>query len=171
MSSSTERLVQLINEQNPTLPAFTTESLNFSNPVEHIVEVNGCVVSDTKCTITANQNTPWEGSVDVTYRRVPLSEIGECVPVLSEVPFDIDTIVFILNTTRNTFLVDSDLEPINIPEMNVGDIETVVLTASSDSFGWVGCVSVSLLFGLPSNVSALHKLMNVTLPCNSYLTN
>ncbi len=166
-----DQLIALINSANvsehPSLltDPLTIDQVSISNPTP-----DAGLTWDTKVTVSALPNSEYSGQVDVFYNRIDLSAIGTDLGFMSETPFTADTVVSILNAMGNVALLDTDMGEFTIPNMNVGDIETVVLVANPDSLAWKGTVTVSLLFGLPPNVSILHQLMTVTLPSAGYLT-
>jgi len=164
MESSYDKLINLLNASNPNPVKFDSSNVSFSDPTP-----DTGTGWNTKITVNTVPNPKYKGSVDVFYRRIHLSDIGSDVWLFSEEQFTIETIVSILNTAKDTFLLATDMDAIAIPVMRVGDIRTVVLAANPKSLGWVGDVSVSLIIGFPGIASRLHSLMNTTLPGSGYL--
>jgi hypothetical protein len=163
--SSQEKLLALINQDNPNPFPLTLAQVTFSDPVAVDNQL-----WNTKVTVSSVPGSGYYGDVDVNYKRNSFSELGDSVTVMSELPFTIETIVALLNTTRATYLTVDDIESIEVSIMDVGDIGTVVLNAKSTSLGWLGSVTLTALYGLPMDVDILHILMNHTLPSGGYLT-
>jgi hypothetical protein len=160
-----DQLVALINSANSRRAQLTAEQIVFSNPIPDVGPS-----WDTKVTVTAVPKSGYIGQVEVFYNRIQLSAMGSGLSLISESPFTIESIASVLSETRNAFLLDTDMQDFVISNMNVGDIRTVILKAKHDSLGWEGSLTITLLFGLPSNIGSLHTLMNNTLPNNNYLT-
>ena len=165
MVSSYDKLIDLLNKDNPYAVRFDSTNIVFSDPIPDDGDS-----WNTKLTISAVPGSGFIGSVDVTYHRIPLSDIGEGNWLFSDEEFTIDTIVSILNTAKETFLLATDMNTIAIPDMRVGDIETVVLSAHSKSLGWIGSVGVTITLGFPGIAEKLNLLVNNTLPGDGYLT-
>jgi len=163
-SSSYDKLLDLLNINNPNTVRFDSSNISFSLPTEDIG--NGW---NTKITVNAIPNSKYVGSVDLFYHRIPLSDVGNNLWLFSDEPFTTESIVEILNSAKNTFLLVTDMDAIAIPEMRVGDIASVNLIAHRESLGWIGNVDVNLIVGFPSIASRLHTLVNTTLPGSEYL--
>ena len=157
--SSINKLIDLINADNPHPALLSKNNITFSIPTVEVGESWNTVV-----TVSAIQGSGYVGEVDVRYKRIDLTELGSSVGLISENVFTPDTVVSVLNKSRGAFLGIEDIDFITVPPMGVGDIETIALVARSDSLGWTGRINVSLLVGLPDNISLLHELLNIKLP-------
>lgn len=157
--SSINKLIDLINADNPHPALLSEKNITFSVPIVDIGET-----WNTAVTVSAIKGSGYVGQVVVRYNRIDLSNLGSEIGIISEEAFTADTVVSILNRTRGSFISLDDVSSIAIPVMNVGDIETIALTAKTDSLGWTGRVDISLLMGLPENTGLLHELLNIELP-------
>ena len=165
--SSLTKLLALLNKDNPAFVPFSLDNVALSQPIP-----DSTTIRNTKITISAIPgNGSYTGQVSVFYDRVDVNELIANQPgLMSESPITFETIVSILNNDLAADILATELEPFTVPDMAVGDIETVVLTASQDSLGWKGTTPVDILYGLPFEVNKLHQLVNFTLPENNYLT-
>lgn len=159
-----DKLLDLINAKNPHKHPLTSDQVTFAAPVP-----NSDATWNTKVTVSSVPGKGYRGNVDVFYHRIELTELGTSIGFISEEPFTPETIVSMLNEKLGITLTLTELDAVTVPAMTVGDIETVVLAAKSDSFGWVGEIGIDLLFGLPDN-DELHQLVTNTLPSSGYLT-
>ena len=163
--ASIDLLVSLVNAVNSNEPPFTSSQLTFKDPMS-VVNANW----NTIVSVSFPQESVYSDPINLTYTRLDLSVLGTNLTLTSDKEFNFKSILYLLNEKFGTEFDETDLEQINIPCMQFGQIRTVALKAKATSLGWVGSSAVTLLYGLPNNINALHTLMNVTLP-NSYLTN
>lgn len=163
--SSPDKLLALINADNPHNPPLTFDSVALSNPAVDVGDA-----WNTKVTVSSVPGHGYFGDVDVFYTRPGLSVLGSNVGLLSEQPFTADSIVSLLSAKRQADVTLSDLDVFTVPHLTVlGEMQSVVLVAKSDSLGWTGATEVALLFGLPPRVDLLHQLVTQIMPAAGYL--
>jgi hypothetical protein len=162
--SNADKLLALINADNPYPRPLTFDTVSFSAPLA--VAGDGY---NTKVTVSSVPGKMFIGNVDVFYHRIELTELGY-TGLLSEAQFTPESILASLNAQCGTDLTLADVEGFTVPTLEVGEPQTVVLTSKSDSFAWAGEKEVELLFGLPMEVNELHQLVTFTMPSDGYLT-
>ncbi len=157
-----DRLLALINASNPGLVApLSLDRVDISNPTE---DTDDIVYSNTVVQITPKNGSGYSGGVTIHYRRASIDEVIEPATLVSEEPFTLALIVDMINEQHNAFLVVEELEPVEIPAMEVGDTADIIITAKTNCFELVGSLPVSLVYGLPQNHGDLNTLVQQTLP-------
>jgi hypothetical protein len=139
--------------------------ISFGPPVP-----DSSTIRNTKITVNSIAGQGFIGSVDLFYNRISLSAMGNVVWLFSDTPFTPDSVISLLNSGENAFLMVEDVESIVIPEMRVGDIYVLSLTAKPNSINWTDRIDTSLIVGFPSIAASLRNLMNTTLPVPGYLS-
>jgi len=163
--TSQDKIIAQINIQNPSAPyPFSTSNIAFATP-EDDVEAGW----NTKLAVSAVEGGGYDGTVEVYYHRIDLSELGADIGLSSEAPFTNQTFLDALNAVKATDILLTDLETFTLPTQTTGVVLTVVLTALSTSLGWRGTNTISFVVGLPATADALHTLLNVTMPAEGYL--
>jgi hypothetical protein len=166
MTTQYDQLLALINQQNVYKFPLTLDNIAFSNPTP-VVGING----NTKITVSSLAGYGFEGTVDVYYNRISFQELDSVVWLFSDTEFTSDSIVTLLNTDRNCiFLASTDIEPITVPGMRVGDVVVLSLVAKPNSINWVDQTSLSLIMGFPSISNDLNNLVNFVFPTQGYLS-
>lgn len=174
--SGFESLLNIVNSDNPIQQPLSASDVVFSDPVEDIGPN-----WNTKVTITAVPGSRYTGSVDVCYNRVPLDALNNSVinNIISDTPFTPELILSLLNASRDTNFTLSDMKccdcdhdchcgGFDIPDIGLGDVASINLTVKSNSLQWIGDTNVSVLYGLPTNISLLHQLLNHVFPNDGY---
>ncbi len=157
--TTTSILIGLINEANSLSFPLREEAVTIGPPSQDISTIH-----NTRLPVTAVPDSGYQGVVDVFYNRIALSDTAIPAGLQSEDIFTPEVIMDQLNRHPAVPLEVVDVESFTVPDMQVGDIVTVQVTAESQSLGWIGTTSVSLLFGLPPNADDLYVVMNQTLP-------
>lgn len=142
--SSNEKLIELLNTEFTPQKEFSDKNIRFEVPAE---EATGDY--NTKMVVKGIPGNGYYGSVELKYRRVTLSSIGNSIELRKEGQLTLAEICEMLNSSRNTFLSTADLEPIDIPNLNVGDSHVLTLTAKVDSVGWTGSQDITIRYGKP----------------------
>jgi hypothetical protein len=165
IESSSEKLIDLLNTEFTPQKEFTDKNLRFETPAEEVTEDY-----NTKMVVKGVPGKGYYGSVELKFRRVPLSVIGDDVELRKEGQFTMEEICDMLNSSRNTFISEPELEPIEIPNLTVGQSFVIKLIAKSDSMGWTGSQDITIRFGKPflSVVIARNSLVAVTPPGERY---
>lgn len=153
-------LLALINEANVLDHPLDGSGVTLSNPAD-----NTATSKNTKITVSAVDQSGYKGSVEVHYDRLNLTVTEPADGYRSEADITIDEILVMLNTRSNVPITLDDVDII-IPEMQIGDIRTITISAKAESFGWVNAVQVSMLKGLTPNSDQLYDIMNNVLPIN-----
>ena len=180
--SNTSAIVDIlayINENYPTRLLLTPELVTIGLPTAPTISNPGyggsiSNVSNTNVVLTAVSNAGYTGEVTVNYNRLHLDDLASSLPggvieLLSEFPFTEDRIVELVSKRFHIPLAITDLTSISVPAMDIGDIDTVDLDAAPDSIGWMGTMSVNVLYGLPANIAVLHDFVNNIMPSAGYL--
>jgi hypothetical protein len=163
---SPDKLLALLNADNPAPYKFTFNNVSFSLPATD----NG-PNWNTRVRVSGVPGSAYTGQVNVFYRRVPLSEPFDVMPgLMSDVPFTPNDVLNELNGPRVAAdMTMSDLMPFTIPEMVLGDAETIHVHAHPNSLAWIDKGTTVLMLGLSDPFDKLHKLVNVTLPSPNYI--
>lgn len=164
--NSKDKLLALINQHNPLPIPLSFSNVNFSLPIEDIGDNWNTVVR-----INALSVNLYSGYQDVYYKRNHVSELlPNGIGLLSEEPFTFEKIINLLNDERNAEIDLTEVEAVDLSNLDFGATETVQLKATDSSLGWIGETPMSVVFGLPSNINELHNLVNHTLPEPGYIT-
>lgn len=173
MSSTSSRLkiFQALTAENPPPIPFTDETVILSNPVPSIdPHPNSGDEWNTKVTVTARPGSGYGGSVDIYYRRIPLTRFEGTVSLCQEDRFTPESLIEALNRCYNSFLSLEDLEHIDPDTLpcQAGVVRCLELTALPDSLGWFGVVRVPVVIGIPLNSYRLHQLIHHKMPVANY---
>ena len=160
-----DKLLELINSSSNGSVPFDLSMISFGTPVP-----DSSTIRNTKITVSSIAGKGFIGSVDLFYNRISLSAMGNVVWLFSDTPFTPASVVSLLNDGENAFLLVDDVESIIIPDMCVGDIYVLSLTAKPDSINWTDKIDTSLIVGFPSIANSLRTLMNTALPAPGYLS-
>lgn len=165
IESSSEKLIDLLNTEFTPQKEFTDKNLRFEVPAEEVT-----ADYNTKMMVKGVPGKGYYGSVELKYRRVPLSEIGEGVELRKEGQLTIEEVCEMLNSSRNTFLAATELEPMTIPNLTAGQSHVITLVAKADSIGWTGSQAITIRFGKPylSVVIARADLETIKPPGERY---
>ena len=160
-----DQLLALLNRDNPSDTPFTADNVTFSN-----LSVNTTNNRNTKITVNEVPGAGFIGTIDVYYNRIDFQELDSNVWLFSDVPFTSDITINLLNTFRNcVFLQASDVQPLVIPGMRVGDIVVMGLVANATSINWIGQTQLSLFMGFPVIADFLNQLVNINFAAPGYL--
>ena len=166
MATPYDQLLALINQDNPVTPPFDLTNISFSNPVPNTTNSGNTMI-----TVNALPNAEFVGSIDVYYNRIDFKDLDATVWLFSDLPFTEDITVGLLNTFRNCiFLQATDIVPLTIPDMRIGDIVVMNLTAQPNSINWVGQTSMSMFMGFPVIANFLDELVNLEFAKPNYLS-
>lgn len=152
-----DKIVALIQEVNPTRVALKSEVLILDPPQINPGDRN------TAITVRAVPGSGYTGEVTVHYNRIDLARTNAS-GLMSEQVITTDAILQHLNQHTELTVLAEDLESIQVEVLEVGDTNTMTVTAKADSLGWVGTAEVAVLYGLPPNSDELYDLMNHLLP-------
>ena len=130
-----DALLELINRDNNA--SFTHDQLVFGVPE---VITSGST-RNTRVTVTAAQESGYQGEVDVTYNRLAISDVfADAHPVVvGDEIYDTDVLVLKLNEAYDLHLTEDDY----ITEAVSGSSHE--LTISQDSYAWLGSVVVDIV--------------------------
>lgn len=157
--TTTSILIGLINEVNSLSRLLREEDITIGPPSQDISTIH-----NTRLPVTAVPGSGYKGVVDVFYNRVALSDTAIPTGIQSEDVFTSDMIIAQLDRHPAVPLETEDVQSFTAPDLQVGDITTITVTAEDQSLGWIGATDVSLLYGLPPNSDELYDLMNHQLP-------
>lgn len=145
MIDSKDKLIALLNLNNLPPKDFTENNIRFSAP-EVYEGPNGI---NTQLTVTGVPGRGYAGSVDIYYRRLPLSNaIGNPV-IASTTGFTVESILAGVNNAFGLFLDTEDFEPFEIPALKLNESAKLTLQTRSDSLGWVGRLEIELQYNRP----------------------
>lgn len=161
IETSREKLIAFLNADFTPQKEFTKKNLAFSDPAVDLGEE-----WNTKMLIKGVPGKGYYGQVEVQYRRVSLTQLGDAVEIRQEEPFTIEQICIQLNGLMGAFLSPEDLEEVELPVLTVGQSAVVTLTAKGDSIGWADQVTITITFGKPylRAVVPSRSLLNTRLP-------
>lgn len=167
MSNSPEKLLALINADNPYKIPVSLSNVTLGAPVSISDPSTGG--PNTKITVSSLPGHGFYGDVDVVYHRLWLGELGTLQLFSETEQFTAETILSMINAEKGTDFLPSDvvIEP-ELQTLTTGDMQTVVFTMNSDSVDWVGANEISLLFGLPENINELHQVISSLFPSGGY---
>jgi hypothetical protein len=164
MNTIYDQILALINNQNENTVPFSLSNISFSDPI-----ADSTTDHNTKITVESVAGAGYLGSVDLFYNRISLQQIGSFIWLFSDEPFTPDSVLSILNDSRNAFLVSTDVEQLNIPDMTVGDIVVMPIVTKPTSVNYNGESTLSLFTGFPIIANSLDNVMNSILPSANYL--
>jgi len=167
-SDRVAQLVGLINEANIIVPPLVAGDVTVGLPYAHTGGSTGTL--DTRVTITAAEGSRYTDSIEVYFRRIDAAELVGDFNYLTEGPLVLSNLVDFVNQRGQADLLYSEVMPLPVLGLQVGDIVNVDLQIQPDSLRWKGIKSVPVLYGLPFDVDKLHILMNFTLPSPGYIT-
>jgi hypothetical protein len=151
-------LLALINEANVLDHPLDATSVTLSQP-----DVNTATAKNTKITVVAVNQSGYKGSIEVHYDRLGVDLVEPEQGIRSEDVFTTQAVLTALSPIVGVQLTAADVDMV-IPDLEVGDIATITVTAKPDSLGWQGSVQVALLYGLPPTSDDLYDLMNTVFP-------
>lgn len=165
IESSSEKLIDLLNTEFTPQKEFSDKNLRFELPAEEVT-----ADYNTKMMVKGVPGKGYYGSVELKYRRVPLSAIGDGVELRKEGQLTLEEICEMLNSSRNTFISVEELEDVVIPPLVAGDAHVITLTAKAGSIGWTGSQDITIRFGRPylSVMIARNSLAAITPPGERY---
>jgi len=139
---STGVILRELNELNDPNRKLTEVNVFLGNLVSEVTpEYN------TRITVEAAPGRGYLGTVDVTYKRIVLSEVAPDAHIRSTQPFTKESTLALLNATFQLFLSVDDLEDFTPPTLALNETASLTLTAKPDSFGWMGSFDVEFMFG------------------------
>lgn len=164
MASSRDKLLALINADNPWPMPLNFKCVSFSDPLPDLGQA-----WNTKVTVSAIPGFGFTGHVDVFYHRIGLPDTGY-IGIFTEEQLTPETLTALLALQKNIDIPVEELEDFSIPMFEaVGDMGTVVLAAKSNSYGWMGTTTAEVLFGFTQqSLDDLHTLLTVTMPSVGY---
>lgn len=145
---SNERLLELFNRSNNPPKEFTNRNILLHNPVPQPVGESG---SDTRMVVDGIPGFGYYNGVEVTYKRIPLSDFLAGTTVRSITPITMEGFIGQLNALYGTYieLRVEDLEEFEIPEIAQDETVAISLKAKAESIGFVGEQEVSYTYGRP----------------------
>lgn len=161
MATSKERLIKLIDRNNPLKPLpFSSDNISFKNPVPDLGQH-----WNTKVTVVGIRGHGYKNEADVYYTRVPLNEISDSLVLYSDTEFTADQILQELNFVKGTTVDYEDLLPFTVPVLSYDELQLFSLTASPLSLAWIGKVDVRVgkIVG-DDIINPLHYFLHVTVP-------
>jgi len=139
---STGVILRELNELNDPNRKLTEINVQLGNLISEVTpEYN------TRITIEAAPGRGYLGTVDVTYKRIVLSEAAPDAHIRSTQPFTKESTLALLNATFQLFLSVDDLEDFTPPVLALNETASLTLTAKPESFGWMGSFDVEFMFG------------------------
>lgn len=157
--STQDLLFQLINESNPHKHPLTGLDVSIGAP-----QLDISTTKNSKIQLTAKPGSGYSGSVWIIYSRESMGNVHLPTQILSEVAFTVNSILAAINQKLLVPVTLADLDPFTLPLLNVGDILTLNLSASSGSLAWISGTTISLLYGLPPNIDDVFNIFNLELP-------
>jgi len=144
MATANAKLLELVNAENLPAKLLTEINVTFAapNPTEDPDR-------DTVVTITGVPGRGYTGSVDITYKRVPLSLVAPTANIRSLQPFTKESTVTLLNSMFGLFLTVADFEDFTPPVLNHDEAATLTLTALETSKNFTGSIEVEFFIGRP----------------------
>lgn len=160
LTPSGEQLVILLNETFTPPTIFSDANISFGTPT---VAPDGSTGFDTIVIGTGIPGLGYYGTAEIHYTRCPLSNLGSSITLNSETAFTLDMLCSMLNSQFATFLDPTDLVPITIPPLTIGNSEQVTLTAADSSLGWEGSVTITLTYAKPYLKSVIGNVELATM--------
>jgi len=148
--NSSDKLVELLNEEFTPQKEFTPENIVFATPAAEVGEDY-----DTTLLVTGVPGKGYYGDASIKYTRISLAALGTGLQLHSETGFTKQDVVDMINAMRVAFLTPDDLEDFTIPPLNPGESADVTLQARALSLGWVGQNTVTLIYGKPQLASVV----------------
>lgn len=139
---STGVILRELNELNDPNRKLTEINVTLGNLVSEITEDY-----NTRITVEAEPGRGYLGTVDVTYKRIVLSEAAPDAHIRSTQPFTKESTLALLNSAFQLFLSVDDLEDFTPPTLALNETANLTLTAKPQSFGWMGDLEVEFMFG------------------------
>jgi hypothetical protein len=137
-------ILAAITEQNPGVVLVAAEYV-FGQPVAVAEDAK---LTNTTLLITAKDiTTPYDGFVTIRYRRLPLSDLVQLVPLTLRANALATTldVALLLNQVYGINFTADDIE--STPLALVNGAGTVTLTAKANSLGWIGTVDATIEAG------------------------
>jgi hypothetical protein len=159
MTTNNALLFQLINGSNKAKYKLKPSDVTASDPQIDITSER-----NSKILLTARPKSGLKGEVWVRYNRESIGNVHLPTQLLSEITFTIGSILAAINQKLLVPITAADLEPFDLPVLNVGDILTINLMTKANSFAWIGGTQISILFGLPPNIDDVSEIFNVRFP-------
>lgn len=144
MATANAKLLELVNAENLPAKLLTEINVTFTAP-----SPNDDADRDTVVTITGVPGRGYTGSVDVTYKRVPLSLIAPTANLRSVQPFTKESTVTLLNSMFGLFLTVDDFEDFTPPVLNHDETATLSLTVKDSSKNFTGTIQAEFFYGRP----------------------
>lgn len=166
-----DKILRLVNEQNDLYHVVSYNTVTLGEPVPVPADtVPGLSDRNTAVRLTGIRNSGYRGHTDVYYKRNDLDELFEGVnPGFRSRDFTRQTLLDKVNARYGLFLVLADLTEFDVPVFTDSDLETthtVELVVKSTSYGWLGTVTVEMLYGNPllESVVSIQLLPILTHP-------
>ena len=157
--STKQILINLIEEANGQRLNIDADLVDFFNPLP---DVRG--QHNTQVTLVGKPESGYVGSVAIYYRRYDLAEDKLATAMQAEQALTAELLMTLINRHTTLPVTWDDLETIDIPSMQVGDIYRIDVIAKPNSLAWTGAEQVSFLCGLPENSDTVFDIMNSVLP-------
>ena len=173
MSSSASRIkiFEALTAKNPPPIPFNDDTVWLSEPSPNLDPLPQSGDDwNTMVTVIAKPGSGYSGSVNVFYRRVDLQRFAGTEALMRECKFTPQAIIDALNKCYLSFLSLEDLHEITEADLPcaTGVVRCLTLTALDNSLGWIGTVTLPVVFGIPKEASRLHWLLNHTMPAPGY---
>lgn len=166
-----DKILRLVNEQNDLyhVVSHTTVTMGMPVPVTDS-EVAGLEDRNTAVRLTGIRNSGYRGHTDVYYKRHNLNELFvDITPEFRSRDFTRESLLDKVNVRYGLSLELTDLNEYAVPVFTDADLETthrVELVVRDESYGWIGTVSVDMLYGNPllTTVVSIQLLPILTHP-------
>lgn len=143
MDNSITRLLSEANEKNSPKRPLTLINVAPQTPVP----LEGDEKHNTQVTIQGVPGRTYIGEQTLLYKRISITDALADLQLRNIVPFTTQMVVDMVNTQLGLFITLDDLEPFTPPELALNETKTLVLTSKADSFGFIGEVEISLMYG------------------------
>lgn len=142
MATSEQTLLDLVNLENSPAKLLSLVNVQLALP-----ELTGDGVRDTSVVISGVPGRGYRGSVTVTYARIPLDLVAPSASLRSTQQFTPTMVVSMLNSMYKLALTVDDLEPFEVPPLELGVPQNLSVVAKEGSKGFTGQIDVEFLFG------------------------
>lgn len=160
---SIDHLIALINQENTLTPALRREHVNFFNIVP-----DPAPGYNTQVTMRAKPGAPFAGEVPIRYNRFNLANYSNVILSSPDTTYTVASVVEQFNAVTRGYLSVSDIVLTLAPSPPNPEYNAIVLTATDDSLGWFGQVTLALVLGVPDGliqiVNGLNEYVHETLP-------
>ena len=143
MDNSITRLLGEANEKNSPKRPLTLINVSPQAPVP----LAGNEKHNTQVTIEGVPGRVYTGSQTLLYKRISIAEALDGMQLRNTIPFTTQMVLDMVNTQMGLFITEADLEPFTPPPLALNETKTLTLVSKPDSFGFLGEVEISLMYG------------------------